>query len=135
MAGLVGRSTFAVNATRGLPIGWATTLDRQGRTVTAIIIPFPLTTASATASVTAQWSERARWGHNGVTTSEAVSLERCVDWLLDRHQSTTDPVLRGLVGDVLTEVRELGDVSECEELTALVLDALASVETAFDIAS
>ncbi|MEM9130910.1 MAG: hypothetical protein AAF962_11895 [Actinomycetota bacterium] len=102
--------------------------------MTAIIVPFPSTIASAPAPVTIHWSEEVDGGHNGVTTSEAVSLERCVDWLLDRHQSTTDPVLRRLVGDVLAEVRELGDLGQCEELTALVLDALASVETAFEIA-
>lgn len=72
--------------------------------------------------------------NNVVTSNETLSLERCVDWLLDLYQSTSEPVLRRLVSDVLTEVKELGELCDDHELEEVVLGALASVEAAFDVA-
>jgi hypothetical protein len=62
-----------------------------------------------------------------------ISFDRCVDWLLDLHQSTTDHRLRALVTDVLHDLRELGPVDR--QFEDLVLGALASVEMAFEIAA
>ena len=64
-------------------------------------------------------------------TADAVFFDRCVDWLLTLHDSTNDPVLRGLASDVLAELREIGPVTG--EFADVVLGALASVEVAFDL--
>lgn len=95
--------------------------------MTAIILPFPTRPR--------YWSVDPVSDQTGATTTESVSLERCIDWLLDRHQSTTEPVLRRLVSDVLTEIEELGPHCDEGELDELVLGALASVAAAFDVAS
>ncbi len=65
-----------------------------------------------------------------------LSIDRCIDWLLDLYQSTTHAVLRELVSDVLDDLRAVG----CEgigfaalDLDDVVLGALASIETAFEI--
>ncbi|MEL7155316.1 MAG: hypothetical protein AAFN30_01815 [Actinomycetota bacterium] len=94
--------------------------------MTAIILPFPTPTRF--------WSCDPDSDQTGATTTESVSLERCIDWLLDRHQSTTEPVLRRLVSEVLTELEELGPLCDDGELDELVIGALASIEAAFDIA-
>ena len=93
--------------------------------MTAIILPFP-TTESV-------WIDVPSPHHNGGTADEYLSQERCIDWLLDRFQSTTDPALRRLVSDVIAEIRDLGTAEYDPELCALVIDALASVETAFEM--
>lgn len=69
------------------------------------------------------------------TAAHHISYERCIDWLLDLHQSTKDPQLQGLVADVLVDVREIGRFSCDSELESLVLGALASVEIAFELAA
>ena len=72
-----------------------------------------------------------------VATDEAadtpISFDRCVDWLLDLYQSTSDAQLRCLVTDVLQDLRELGPIEG--EFEDIVLGALASVEVAFEIAA
>ncbi len=67
------------------------------------------------------------------STSEigSISFDRCVDWLLTMHDSTNDPALRRLAIDVLSELRELGPVEG--EFEEIVLGALASVESAFEL--
>ncbi|MDH3679675.1 MAG: hypothetical protein OEV40_06960 [Acidimicrobiia bacterium] len=65
--------------------------------------------------------------------SEELSFDRCVDWLLTLHESTTDPQLQRLAIDVLAELRELGPGAG--EFADVVLGALASVEVAFEIAA
>ena len=70
-----------------------------------------------------------------ITTHAPVSYERCVNWLLDLHQSTTEPKLRGLIIDVLSDLGQLGPISSDQELENLVLGALSSVEVAFEVAA
>lgn len=65
--------------------------------------------------------------------SPGICFDRCVDWLLGMSESTTDPHLRLLVADVLNDLRALGPVEGVFE--EVVVDALASVEAAFDIRS
>lgn len=65
--------------------------------------------------------------------ADELSFDRCVDWLLTLHQSTTDTELQRLVTDVLAELRELGPGRG--EFADVVLGALASVEVAFEIAA
>lgn len=101
--------------------------------MTAIILPFPSSSALAPSPVRVHQVDDGRIGRDEAATSEAGSVARCVDWLLDRQQSTTDPVLVRLVGDVLTDVARLGDAGRCEHLTDVVVGALASVEAAFEI--
>ncbi len=60
-----------------------------------------------------------------------ISFDRCVDWLLDLHQTTTDADLRLLITDVLDDLRELGPIEG--EFEDVVLGALASVEIAFEM--
>ena len=67
-------------------------------------------------------------------TEAPISYERCVNWLLDLHQSTTNPTLRSLIIDVLSDLGELGAVSSDSELESLILGSLASVEIAFEVA-
>ncbi len=64
-------------------------------------------------------------------TDDPLFFDRCVDWLLSLHESTTDPALLDLVTDVLDELREIGPVSG--EFADVVLGALASVELAFEL--
>ena len=40
-----------------------------------------------------------------------VTQSRCVDLLLDLHQATDDPTVRGLIGQRLTRIRHCGAVS------------------------
>lgn len=60
-----------------------------------------------------------------------LSFDRCVDWLLDLYRSTEDEDLRLLVSDVISDLRALGPIEG--EFEDVVLGALASVETAFEI--
>ncbi len=60
-------------------------------------------------------------------------FDRCVDWLLTLHDQTADPDLRQLVTDVLVELRALGPIEP--EIHDLVLGALASVQSAFEISA
>ena len=60
-----------------------------------------------------------------------ISFDRCVDWLLDLFQVTTDTRLQVLISEVLDELREIGPVDGVFE--DVVLGALASVEAAFDV--
>lgn len=60
-----------------------------------------------------------------------ISFDRCVDWLLDLYQVTEDRQLRGLIADVLEDLRAIGPVEG--EFEDVVLGALASVEAAFDV--
>lgn len=70
-----------------------------------------------------------------VAAHPPVSYDRCVNWLLDLHQSTADTGLRHLIVDVLADLGQLGPVSSDRELEDLVLGALASVEVAFEVAA
>jgi hypothetical protein len=63
--------------------------------------------------------------------NDTLCFDRCVDWLLSLYESTTDPVLRELVTDVLDELREIGPVTG--DFAEVVLGALASVEIAFEL--
>lgn len=65
-----------------------------------------------------------------------LSIDRCIDWLLDLYQSTDHPVLRALVADTLDDLRAVGvdGLGFAElDLDDVVLGALASIETAFEI--
>ena len=64
-------------------------------------------------------------------TVDYISFDRCVDWLLDLHQSTDDVQLKALVSEVLEDLRALGPVQD--ELEDVIFGALASVEVAFEI--
>ena len=64
-------------------------------------------------------------------TADPFFFDRCVDWLLSLHASTTDPALQSLAADVLDELREIGPVSG--EFADVVLGALASVDVAFEL--
>ncbi len=66
----------------------------------------------------------------------SLSIDRCIDWLLDLYQSTQHQQLRDLVAEVLDDLRAVGaDGLGFAELNLddVVLGALASVETAFDV--
>ena len=66
----------------------------------------------------------------------SLSVDRCIDWLLDLHQATPHQQLKDLVSDVLDDLRAVGmDGRGFAELDLddVVLGALASVETAFEI--
>lgn len=60
-----------------------------------------------------------------------ISFDRCVDWLLDLYQNTTNAQLRTLISEVLDDLRALGPIEG--EFEDIVLGALASVETAFEM--
>lgn len=94
--------------------------------MTATISHLPTTTAFP-------WSDTADRAHNGATSADPVSYQCCIDWLLDLRQSTTDPTLRGLASEVLTEIRGLGPVGDDPELNEMVLGALGSVQAAFEL--
>lgn len=66
----------------------------------------------------------------------SLSIDRCIDWLLDLYQSTEISQLRDLVSDVLDDVRAVSaeGLGFAElDLDDVVLGALASVETAFEL--
>lgn len=66
----------------------------------------------------------------------SLSIDRCIDWLLDLYQSTDIGQLRALVSDVLDDVRAVSadGLGFAElDLDDVVLGALASVETAFEL--
>ena len=64
---------------------------------------------------------------------DRLCFDRCVDWLLTLHDSSEDPAVQALAADVLGELRELGpSIGEFEDV---VFGALASVESAFEIAA
>ena len=91
------------------------------------------------AILTAATTNEAFWAVADATdtdtdTEAPISYERCVNWLLDLHQSTTSPTLRSLIIDVLSDLGELGAVSSDSELESLILGSLASVEIAFEVA-
>ena len=67
------------------------------------------------------------------TDGGLISFDRCVDWLLDLHQSSDNTRLQALVADVLSDLRELGPIEG--EFEDVVLGALASIEIAFEIAA
>jgi len=98
--------------------------QRESNDMTAIVTP--------TETCAAFWSAADATGRHGA--GPAVSYDRCVNWLLDLHQATTDPDLQRLVIDVLADLGELGPVSSDPELESLMLGALASVEVAFEVA-
>lgn len=65
----------------------------------------------------------------------SLSIDRCIDWLLDLYQSTDIDQLRALVSDVLDDLRAVSaeGLGFAElDLDDVVLGALASVETAFE---
>ncbi len=80
------------------------------------------------------WSAAEDTG-NDITAEALISYERCVSWLRDLHQSTTDPSLQRLVSDVRSDLGGLGPVRSDRELESLVLGALSSVEIAFEVAA
>ncbi|MEM8925959.1 MAG: hypothetical protein AAGD35_20840 [Actinomycetota bacterium] len=94
--------------------------------MTATISHLPTATAI-------RWSDGPDRAHNGGTSADPVSYQCCIDWLLDLRQSTTDPVLRGLVSEVLAELRTIGPVGDDPELNEMVLGALGSVQSAFEL--
>ncbi len=92
--------------------------------MTALILPLP--------GLDQGWPTAPDTTQNEPTTDDAISLPRCIDWLLDLRQSTTDPDLRALVADVLSDLNQL-DWPCDPELAELVIGALASVQSAFDL--
>lgn len=94
------------------------------------------TTRSQTEATTISQAPAATCGAFWATVTDhdgpaPISFDRCVDWLLDLHQSTTDASLRLLITEVLDDLRDLGPVEG--EFEDLVLGALASVEVAYEI--
>lgn len=88
---------------------------------------FETTTASTIADTTeAFWTTVT--DHDGPAP---ISFDRCVDWLLDLYQDTTNTQLRHLISEVLDDLRALGPVEG--EFEDIVLGALASVEAAFEM--
>jgi hypothetical protein len=85
-------------------------------------------TATATPITTSEafWSAA-----SDETALGSISFDRCVDWLLDLYQSTTDTMLRDLITDVLDDLRMLGPIEG--EFEDVVLGALASIEVAFEV--
>ena len=66
----------------------------------------------------------------------SLSLDRCIDWLLDLHQSTDDRRLRVLISEVLDDLRAVAEHPSGLAglgIDDIVLGALASVEAAFEI--
>ena len=62
-----------------------------------------------------------------------ISFDRCVDWLLSLYADTSDRDLKTMIVEVLGELRAIGPVDGAFE--DIVLGALASVESAFEIAA
>ncbi len=91
-----------------------------------------MTIFEATAASTIADTTEAFWttvtDHDGPTP---ISFDRCVDWLLDLYQDTTNTQLRHLISEVLEDLRALGPVEG--EFEDIVLGALASVEAAFEM--
>lgn len=85
-------------------------------------------TAIMTPTATSEAFFAAATDHSG---DNAISFDRCTDWLLDLHQSTADEGIRRLIADVLEDLRMLGPVDG--EFEDVVLGALASVEIAFEM--
>lgn len=90
------------------------------------------TTAAATTHTAVSDTTEAFWttvtDHDGPAP---ISFDRCVDWLLDLYQETTNTQLRHLISEVLDDLRALGPVEG--EFEDIVLGALASVEAAFEM--
>jgi hypothetical protein len=70
---------------------------------------------------------------NRIEDNGLISFDRCVDWLLDLQQSTSDEGLRGLIADTLLDLRLLGPFDA--DIEDVVLGALASIEVAFEVAA
>lgn len=91
-----------------------------------------LETTAATTALTVTDTTEAFWttvtDHDGPSP---ISFDRSVDFLLDLYQDTTSSQLRTLISEVLDDLRELGPVEG--EFEDVVLGALASVETAFEM--
>lgn len=90
------------------------------------------TTAATTTHTAVSDTTEAFW--TTVTDHEGpspISFDRCVDWLLDLYQDTTNTQLRHLISEVLDDLRALGPVEG--EFEDIVLGALASVEAAFEM--
>ncbi len=94
----------------------------------------------STTEITTQTTDRrqladvhdAFWSAAGDETNfGSISFDRCVDWLLDLHQSCADEVIRTLITDVLDDLRQLGPFEGAFE--DVVLGALASIESAIDV--
>ncbi len=98
-------------------------------------------TAEATATETDQISPELVADTNAAFWSAAsddsgfgrLSFDRCVNWLLDLYQDSSDTVIRTLIADVLDDLRALGPFEG--EFEDVVLGALASIETAIEIRS
>ena len=91
-----------------------------------------MTALTASNVTTPTHSSEAFWG--AATDLESVSylsFDRCVDWLLDLYRHTDDEDLQLLIGEVIDDLRALGPIED--EFEDIVLGALASVETAFEI--
>ena len=85
-----------------------------------------------TALMTPTHSSEAFWGAAiDEDSTSFLSFDRCVDWLLDLYGQTTDEDLQLLIGEVIDDLRALGPIED--EFEDIVLGALASVETAFEI--
>lgn len=91
-----------------------------------------MTTFETTTTTTVTDTTEAFWttvtDHDGPAP---ISFDRCVDWLLDLYQDTTNAQLRTLISEVLDDLRSLGPVEG--EFEDIVLGALASVEAAFEM--
>ncbi len=74
--------------------------------------------------------------------SAGISVQRCIDWLLDLYQATTSEELRLLIGEVIEDIDMLASMAgspsvdgelEDGELEDMVLGAMASVEAAVEL--
>ncbi len=85
-----------------------------------------------TALMTPTHSSEAFWGAAiDEESASFLSFDRCVDWLLDLYRQTDDQDLQLLIGEVIDDLRALGPIDG--EFEDIVLGALASVETAFEV--
>ena len=69
----------------------------------------------------------------GELIPSGLSFDGCVDWLLSLYADTSDRELKTMIVEVLGELRAIGPVDGAFE--DVVLGALASVESAFEIAA
>ena len=72
-----------------------------------------------------------------IDLTDRLDARRCLQWLAEVRKRTADRALHRLVDDVSNELRMLIDAAGhlAEELTDLVVGAMASVEAALDVAT
>ncbi len=72
-----------------------------------------------------------------IDLTDRIDARRCHDWLRDARSRTADGVVHRLIDDVADELRLMGAFAGdlADEMTDLVVGALASVEAALEVAA